>query len=400
MKKIIHFSKAYIPCVILSCVIIILGIVSVFTRGINYGIDFKPGLIQEVRIVPPAINLTYEGSANVSVEVNSSGVTLVITGSTENDTIPFYYGQNPTINEMVSSLNSVDGIKAEALISGSESSTGLFANSEVSSVLSKTPLSLYRASAKPLATVDQVRDSLSGLTGISVKETGKGSDLAFQIRAGDDGKDKEVRNTRRNQIYNALSDKFGKENIAIVKTDFIGSSFSQKLVFGSIALVLATLGLICLYASIRFKWDLAIAAVLAIIHDALIMLSFVTFTQMEFSSITVAAILTIIGYSINDTVVVLDRIRENIKISNLKSFKEIWDLSQSEMISRTIITTVTTLLAVMSLYIFTSGSMKEFALALAVGMISGVYSTIYIAGSFACLCRRNWKPSDEIKEAV
>lgn len=400
MKKIIHFSKAYIPCVILSCVVIILGIISVFTRGINYGIDFKPGLIQEVRIVPPAINLTYGGSASVSVETNSSGVTLVITGSTENDTIPFYYGQNPTINEMVAALNSVDGVTAEALISGSESSAGMFANSEVSSILSKTPLSLYKASAEPLATVDQVRDALNGLTGISVKETGTGSDIAFQIRAGDDGKDKEVRNTRRNQIYNALSDKFGKENIAIVKTDFIGSNFSKKLVFGSVVLVIATLGLICFYASVRFKWDLAIAAVLAIIHDALIMVSFVAFTQMEFSSITVAAILTIIGYSINDTVVVLDRIRENIRISNLKSFKEIWDLSQSEMISRTIITTVTTLLAVMSLYIFTSGSMKDFALALAVGMISGVYSTIYIAGSFACLCRRNWKPSDEIKETA
>ena len=400
MKKIIHFSKAYIPCVILSCTIIVLGIVSVFTRGINYGIDFKPGLIQEVRIVPPVISLTYEGAANVSVETASSGVTLVITGSSENDTIHFYYGQNPTISEMVSSLNSVDGVKATALVSGSESAIGMFTNSEVSSVLSKTPFSLFKASETPLATVDQVRDSLSGLEDISVKVTGTGSDVAFQIRAGDDGKDKEIRNTRKTQIYNALAGRFGKENIAVVKTDFIGSSFSQKLVVGSIVLVLATLALICLYASIRFKWDLALAAVLAIIHDALIMVSFVAFTQMEFSSITVAAILTIIGYSINDTVVVLDRIRENIKISNLKSFKDIWDLSQSEMISRTIITTVTTMLAVLSLYFFTTGSMKDFALALAVGMISGVYSTIYIAGSFACLCRKNWKPSDEVKQTV
>lgn len=400
MKKVIHFSKAYIPCVILSCAIIALGIVSVFTRGINFGIDFKPGLIQEVRIVPPAISLTYEGASSVSVETASSGVTLVITGAADNDTIPFYYGQNQTISDMVASLNSVDGVKATALISGSESAIGLFANSEVSSVLSKTPLSLYKAGEKPLATVDEVRDSLSGLEGISVKVTGTGNDIAFQIRAGDDGKDKEVRNTRRNQIYNALSAKFGKDNIAIVKTDFIGSNFSKGLVLGSIVLVLATLALICVYATIRFKWDLALAAVLAIIHDALIMVAFVTFTQMEFSSITVAAILTIIGYSINDTVVVLDRIRENIKICNLKSFKDIWDLSQSEMISRTIITTVTTLLAVLSLYIFTTGSMKDFALALAVGMISGVYSTIYIAGSFACLCRRNWKPSDEVKQTV
>ncbi|MCQ2579440.1 MAG: protein translocase subunit SecF [Treponemataceae bacterium] len=401
MKKIIHFSKAYIPCAILSVVIIALGIVSVFTRGINFGIDFKPGLIQEVRIVPPVISMTYEGAANVSVETSTSGVTFVITGTAvENDTINFYYGQYPTVEQMVAAINTIDGVTAKALVAGSESAIGMFTNSEVSSVLSKTAFSLFRAAENEIANVDQVRDALSGLSDISVKVSGTGSDVSFQIRAGDDGTDKEIRNLRKTQIYKALSDKFGSENIAVIKTDFIGSTFSKGLVSGSIILVALTLALICLYAAIRFKWDLAIAAVLAIIHDALIMVSFVTFTQMEFSSITIAAILTIIGYSINDTVVVLDRIRENIKICGLKSFKEIWDLSQSEMLSRTIITTVTTLLAVVSLYVFTTGSMKDFALLLFIGMISGVYSTIYIAGAFSSLTRRNRNPSDEIKQTV
>ncbi|NLK46150.1 MAG: protein translocase subunit SecF [Treponema sp.] len=399
MKKIIRFSKLNIPFTIFSCVIIGLGIFSAFTRGINFGIDFKPGLIQEIRIVPPVISLSYDGLSNVSVETNSSGVTLVITGASENNTINFYYGKNPTIADMVASLSSVDGVTATALVSGSESSIGMFTNSEVSSVLSKTPFSLFRASEKPIADVDQVRDALSELGDVSVKATGSDSELSFQIRSAD-GKDKEMRDTRKNQIYTLLSNEFGKENIAVIKTDFIASNFSKGLVMKSIYLVLATLVLICVYVAIRFKWDLALAAVIAIIHDALILVSFVIFTQMEFSSITIAAVLTIVGYSINDTVVILDRIRENIKISGLKSFTEIWDLSQTEMLSRTLITTATTMLAVLALYIFVPGQMKDFALALIVGMIAGVYSTIYIAGSFACFCRRKWKPSDELKQTV
>ena len=104
---------------------------------------------------------------------------------------------------------------------------------------------------------------------------------------------------------------------------------------------------------------------------------------MEFNSTTIAAILTIVGYSINDTVVVFDRIRENIRLNPKLSLVNVLDLAQTEVLSRTIITTVTTMLAAVSLYVFTSGSMKDFALALLVGMTSGVYSTIYIAG--ACI---------------
>ena len=171
------------------------------------------------------------------------------------------------------------------------------------------------------------------------------------------------------------------------------------MVTSSAILVILTLALIWVYATIRFKWDFALGAILAIIHDALIMVTFIAWTQMEFDSLTVAAILTIIGYSINDTVVVLDRVRENIKLLKVKNIKELLDISQSEMLSRTVITTVTTMLATVSLFVFTTGSMKNFALALIVGMLSGVYSTIYIAGAFIALARRNWKPSAEEKKS-
>ena len=186
--------------------------------------------------------------------------------------------------------------------------------------------------------------------------------------------------------------------VAVIKTDFIGSQFSSTLVLQAIVLVAATLLLIWLYSTIRFHWDFALGAVLAIIHDALIMVAFITWLGLEMNSTMIAAILTIIGYSINDTIVVLDRVRENIKTVKVTKFSDLLDISQTEILGRTVITTVTTLLAVFSLYFFTTGSMKEFALALIVGMISGVYSTIMIASAFIALVRRNWKPSDEEKK--
>jgi preprotein translocase subunit SecF len=111
------------------------------------------------------------------------------------------------------------------------------------------------------------------------------------------------------------------------------------------------------------------------------MVSFIVWTRMEFNTTTIAAILTILGYSINDTIVIFDRIRETRRLYPDDLFNVVLNRALSETLGRTIITTVTTMLAVVSLYIFTTGSMKDFALALLVGMVSGVYSTIFIASS-------------------
>jgi preprotein translocase subunit SecF len=147
----------------------------------------------------------------------------------------------------------------------------------------------------------------------------------------------------------------------------------------------ATLLLILAYSAIRFKPQFAFGAVLAILHDALIMVAFVVWSRMEFNTTTIAAILTILGYSINDTIVIFDRIRETRRIYPDDTFVNTLDRALTETLGRTIITTATTMLAVLSLFIFTTGSMKDFALALLVGMTSGVYSTIFIASGFVNL---------------
>ena len=401
MKKIIRFSKAFIFCSILSVLVIASGIFAIATKGFNFGIDFRPGLVEEIKIAPAEIELTYSGSANVAVQISSQAVSLVVSGvGADNSTYSFSFVDYPTVADLANGFNTVPEVTSKLLSDGTKASNGVLLNSEKTSSLSTEPLYLHLVDKSVVsASVEDMREIFSVIPDSQVKKIGNDVDDNFQIRVGDDGTDPAISEKIQNQISEILAENFGANNYVVVKTDFIAAQFSSSLVTSSAILVILTLALIWVYATIRFKWDFALGAILAIIHDALIMVTFIAWTQMEFDSLTVAAILTIIGYSLNDTVVVLDRVRENIKLLKVKNIKELLDISQSEMLSRTVITTVTTMLATVSLFVFTTGSMKNFALALIVGMLSGVYSTIYIAGAFIALARRNWKPSAEEKKS-
>ena len=140
-----------------------------------------------------------------------------------------------------------------------------------------------------------------------------------------------------------MGNKFGKTDVAVVKTDFVGSGLSKNLAWKSVVLAIVTIFLIWGYASIRFHWDFALGAIIALLHDCLIMFAFISWTQVEFSTTTLAAVLTIFGYSINATVVILDRVRENIRLVQTRDFKDILNRSIGGTMSRSIITTVTTL---------------------------------------------------------
>ncbi len=398
-KKIIHFSKCFVPFVVLSLIVIAFGLFGVFTRGFNLGLDFQAGLIQEVKIAPTAIEMTYTGPSSLAVEANNVSMSIVISGAgSANETQTFLYAEYTTIGDLVSQLNTLEGVSATAVLPVATSPIGMYTNSSETNVLSQTPFMLYSLEGAPLISIDQVRSSLSSIETATVKSVGVETENGFQIRVKDDGTNSEISRTTQEAIWQALVTEFGAENVAVLKTDFIGAQFSSTLALQSILLVFGTLALIWLYATIRFKWDFALGAVLAIVHDALIMVTFIVWFGLELNATMIAAILTIIGYSINDTVVVLDRVRENVQVLKIKKFTDVLNISQTEILGRTIITTVTTLLAVFALYFFTEGSMKEFALALIVGMLSGVYSTIFIASSFISFARRNWKPSDEEKK--
>jgi len=390
MKKTINFSKGFVPSVIISSVLVVLGIVGFFAKGINFGIDFKPGLVEEVRVSSPAASLTYSGAAKVAVNLSKAEMELVVSGTgAENATYAYNLNQYSTMGALAAEVNKVEGVKMDA-VNASASTYNSYLNSASTNVLSGNAIYVYPAGTTD-ASADDVRNALSAVSGVSVKQLGTGDDLSFQIRMGVDGDS--TQDALQSVVEDTLYAKFGKDNVAVIKTDFIGSSFSKSIAGKAILMLVLTVLLIWVYAALRFHWDFALGSVIALLHDTLIMMTFIIWTQMEFSTTVLAAVLTIIGYSINATVVILDRIRYNLKMmENVTSFKEILNQSLSDTLVRSILTTVTTLIAVLALFIFTTGSIKDFSLAMIVGLISGMYSSIFISSSFIMACRKNWKP--------
>ena len=389
MKR-LNFNKGFLPCAVLSIVIIAFGIAGFFTKGINFGIDFKPGLIEEVRVAPPVAEVTYDGSAKVAMELSAGQLDLVISGlGAVNETRSFNFAEFTDVAGLAAEMNKVSGVNVKVL-DGTFDTTKLFLNSAVSNQLTNSVLYIYPAGTSEITT-DDIRDALASLTGISVKQLGQGADASYQIRmaATKELSQADLQDSVNNQLYSS----FGKEKVAIVKTDFIGSSMSNSIASKSILMFVLTVALIWIYAAFRFHWDFALGSVIALIHDTLIMLTFIIWTQMEFSTTVLAAVLTIIGYSINATVVILDRIRYNlVYMKDVKNFTPVLNQSLSDTLVRSILTTVTTLFAVISLYVFTTGSIKDFSLAMIVGLISGMYSSIFISSGFIQLFRRTWKP--------
>ena len=387
--KVKQFSKWFIPCSIISLVIIVFGIVGFFTKGINLGLDFKPGLIEEIRVAPPVATLSYEGPAKITVDLSDGQMDLVISGlGATNETRAYNFNQYATVQALADEVNKSGDVKM-TVKNGSFDTTKLFLDSAVSNMLSTNDLYIYPAGTSDITT-DDVRAALAGVAGVDVKQLGSGADASYQIRMGatKESSQEELQSAVNQKLYS----KFGKEQVAIIKTDFIGAGMSSSIASKSILMFVCVVVLIWAYAAIRFLWDFALGSVVALIHDVLIMFTFIIWTQMEFSTTVLAAVLTIVGYSINATVVILDRIRYNLRMMpNAKSFDEILNQSLTDTLTRSILTTVTTLFAVISMFVFTTGSIKDFSLALIVGLISGMYSSIFISSAFISFSRRNWK---------
>lgn len=387
--KVKQFSKWFIPCSIISLVIIAFGIVGFFTKGINLGLDFKPGLIEEIRVAPPVATLSYEGPAKITVDLSDGQMDLVISGlGATNETRAYDFNQYATVQALADEVNKSGDVKM-TVKNGSFDTTKLFLDSAVSNMLSANDLYIYPAGTSDITT-DDVRAALAGVAGVDVKQLGSGADASYQIRMGatKDSSQEELQSAVNQKLYS----KFGKEQVAIIKTDFIGAGMSSSIASKSILMFVCVVVLIWAYAAIRFHWDFALGSVVALIHDVLIMFTFIVWTQMEFTTTVLAAVLTIVGYSINATVVILDRIRYNLRMMpNVKSFNEILNQSLTDTLTRSILTTVTTLFAVVSMFVFTTGSIKDFSLALIVGLISGMYSSIFISSAFISFSRRNWK---------
>nr|WP_267917091.1 protein translocase subunit SecF [Borreliella garinii] len=186
----------------------------------------------------------------------------------------------------------------------------------------------------------------------------------------------------KTEVQKTIMDELKKTfnaNIEVLDSYFIDSSFSSTLRIKSMLLILGTFTLILIYITLRFKLSYAIASILATFHDIFFIAAFLGVFRIEINSYIIVAILTIIGYSLNDTIIIFDRIRDNVRRLTDNTFLNVLNISISQTLSRTVLTSVTTFVAVFSIYVFTEGSIKDFSLVFMVGVIVGTYSSVFIA---------------------
>ena len=230
-----------------------------------------------------------------------------------------------------------------------------------------------RANDKNIS-VTSLRNSFSNMNlgDVNIKKFGNENDFLIKI---------EKKDTSANAIEIIKKDlsKTVGNSFNFRRVENVGPKVSSELLKSGIIAIILSLAAMLFYIWIRFEWQFSLGAILALFHDVIITLGLFSLFSLEINLSIVAAVLTIVGYSMNDTVVIYDRVRENLrKFSDIKIF-ELTNISINETLSRTIITSVTTLLALVSIYLFGGEILKGFSLAMIMGVIFGTYSSIYIA---------------------
>jgi len=223
--------------------------------------------------------------------------------------------------------------------------------------------------------ISEIRQSLikMDLGDVNVKKFGKENDFLVKI---------EISKINEKNFIKSINDKLSSDIGSVVnfrRVENVGPKVSKELLKDGFLAICLSLAAMLFYIWIRFEWQFSLAAIVAIIHDVVITLGIFSFLSYEVNLSIVAAVLTIVGYSMNDTVVIFDRIRENLKKYSKITISEISDTSTNETLSRTLITSVTTLLALFSIYLFGGAILKGFSFAMIVGVIVGTFSSIFVA---------------------
>ena len=285
IKKIIPFNNLYKTCNLASIILIIISLLLLLIKGLNYGVDFKGGTLIEIRT---------------------------------ND-------KNISISDLRKSFNKMN------------------------------------------------------LGDVTVKHFGSENDFIVKFEKRNSNKSNFIE-----EIKNKLTNYIG-DNYDFRRVENIGPKVSSELLKSGVIAIGLSLAAMLIYIWIRFEWQFSLGAIIAIFHDVIITLGIFSLFSFEINLSIVAAVLTIVGYSMNDTVVIFDRVRENLKkYSDIKIF-ELTNISINETLSRTIITSITTLIALLSIYFFGGQILKGFSLAMILGVIFGTYSSIYIANPILVL---------------
>lgn len=240
-----------------------------------------------------------------------------------------------------------------------------------------------------------LRDALGhqGFGEVSLQNIGADTEVLLRIQVGQDDDQAKVVARVKELLAQAVAG-----GVDYRKIDYVGPTVGRELVNAGIWAVFFSFAAIMVYVWFRFEWQYGVGAILALVHDSIMMVGFFAVTRFEFGLTAVAAILTIIGYSINDSVVIYDRIRENMRRYKKMPVFELLNISTNETLSRTILTASTTFLAALALALFGGEVIKGFSWAIVFGVVVGTYSSVYI--SAPALIYLNIRPESESHERI
>ena len=241
-----------------------------------------------------------------------------------------------------------------------------------------------------------IRDSLKSMNlgDVNVKKFGKDGDYLIKVE--------QIKINNKNlipEIKKALSENLNSE-IDFRRVENVGPKVSSELLESSVIAITLALAAMLFYIWIRFEWQFSLGAIIALFHDVVITLGVFSILSLEINLSIIAAVLTIVGYSMNDTVVIYDRIRENLFKFTKIGISDVANLSINETLARTIITSVTTLLALLSIYILGGEILRGFSFAMILGVIIGTYSSIFVASPILKFLKVSYKTLEKEEEKI
>ena len=244
--------------------------------------------------------------------------------------------------------------------------------------------------------ISEIRSSLNNMNlgDVNVKEFGKKGDYLIKVEQRTE-ENKELISEIKKTLINNLN-----ANINFRRVENVGPKVSSELLQSGIIAISLSLAAMLFYIWIRFKWQFSLGSIIAVFHDVVITIGIFSILSLEINLSIIAAVLTIVGYSMNDTVVIYDRIRENLNKYTRLNINEIANISINETLSRTIITSVTTLLALFSIFLLGGEILKGFSFAMILGVIIGTYSSIFVASPVLKFFKVSYKTLEKKEEKI
>jgi preprotein translocase subunit SecF len=240
--------------------------------------------------------------------------------------------------------------------------------------------------------IDDIRTAVDRAGYLNSEITKFGSDTEYTVRAqarGNAAAAGSSTDSTAHIIEAALHQRFGND-VVVPRSEYVGPRVGAELRYKATVAVLISFLVTLIYLAVRFEWRFGLAAVIATAHDVLTTLAFLAMLRLEVSLTVIAAILTVIGYSLNDTIIIFDRVRENLRKQRKESLRDVLNRSINETLPRSVLTHATTLAATLALLIFAGEVIRPFAWIMAFGIFTGTFSSIYVAGALLLWIERKW----------